>query len=283
MASARYDLHVHSTASDGKLSPREVVALAVDRGLAGIALTDHDTVAGLDEAEAMAQALGVLLVPGVEVSCTSADSRQVHMLAYFVDRTDADLLALLDSMERERRARAAAMVERIHQLAGVLTLDDVLEQSGGRAPGRPHIARAMAEAGIVAEPQDAFSEEWIGPGGRAWVARFGVPMAQAIDVVHGAGGAAVFAHPGRSKHHDGEAAIRAAAAAGLDGIEVDHPGHNEAAIRRCADLARELDLVQTGGSDDHGTGVDGPSLGCRTVSERVVQQLERAAGQYRLA
>lgn len=283
MASARYDLHVHTTASDGVLSPREMVALAADRGLAGLAVTDHDTVAGLDEALAVATMLDVQLIPGLELTCATRDGHVLHLLAYFFNRLDADLAALLGHLSRERRDRAAAMVDRIGQLGGKLDFEDVLEQSGGRAPGRQHVARAMVAAGIVRDVEDAFSDAWIGAGGRAWVRSFGVPADQAVRVIHSAGGVAVLAHPGRIPRAAIDQVVSAAVAAGLDGVEVDHPDHGEAAIRVAAGLAREYGLIQTGGSDDHGSGLDGPRLGCRTVSQRVVDALAVQARQYRPA
>lgn len=278
MASARFDLHTHSTASDGALSPRELVALAADRGLAGIALTDHDTLAGLEEAQAMALVLGVRCIPAVEISCSSEHAGLVHLLGYFVDPASAALQGLLAEVQQLRVQRAAAIVARLVDLGGRITVEDVLFESGGNPPGRPHIARAMVKAGLITDPLDAFSPEWIAPGGRAWVDTPSVPVERAIAVVHEAGGAAVFAHPGsRSKGGVREAAVRHAASAGLDGVEVDHPDHTDDAVRRCVEIARELDLVQTSGSDDHGTGVEGPRLGCRTVSGRVVAELERRA------
>jgi 3',5'-nucleoside bisphosphate phosphatase len=278
MASARYDLHAHSTASDGTLSPRELMALAADRGLAGIALTDHDTVDGVAEAAAMALVLGVRCIPAVEISCSSEHAGLVHLLGYFVRPTAPELCTLLGEIQELRVRRAAAIVERVQALGAPLELAAVMEESGGRPPGRPHIARAMMKAGIVSEAVDAFSADWIAPGGRAWVHAPSVPVERAIDVVHRAGGAAVFAHPGsRAKGGVREAAVRHAASVGLDGIEVDHPDHTDDAVRRCVELARELDLVQTSGSDDHGAGVEGPRLGCRTVSERVVVNLELRA------
>lgn len=275
MPSARFDLHTHSTASDGALSPRELVALAAERGLSGIALTDHDTTAGLQEAEAMAHVLDVRLIPGVEISCSSEQAGLVHILGYFVNRHVPELAELLERVQGLRVERAEKIVERIVDLGVPLRMEDVLAESGGRAPGRPHIARALAKAGAIADPSEAFSADWIGPGGRAWVHTPSVAVERAIEVVHQAGGVAVFAHPGsRAKGGVREAAVRFAAEHGLDGVEVDHPDHTDEAVGMCVDLARELDLVQTGGSDDHGDGVEGPRLGCRTVSERVVQALE---------
>lgn len=284
MSSQRYDLHVHSTASDGLLPPREVVALAADRGLAGLALTDHDTVAGIAEARSMARALGVELITGIELSCTDHEHRQVHVLGLDFDEHSPAVDRLTRDMQQERLERAAEIAGRIDALVAVpFTMEMVLAESGGAAPGRPHIARAMVRMGIIGDVASAFSADWIGPGGRAWVHRAGTPISAAIDAIHQAGGVAVIAHPGRSRGGVRESAIRAAAAIGLDGIEVDHPDHGEDAIRSSSALAAELGLLQTSGSDDHGVGVDGPRLGCRTVPANAVTAIRTRAAQYRPA
>jgi predicted metal-dependent phosphoesterase TrpH len=278
MARARFDLHSHSTASDGTLPPREVVALAAERGLAGIALTDHDTTDGIAEAVGMASALGVRCIPGVELSCVSPHAREAHLLGYFIDPEDPGLAAVFAEMRAQRVARASAIVDRVAGLAGALTMDHVLDESGGAPPGRPHIARAMVRLGIVEHTDHAFSTEWFGTGGRAFVPRDGMTIERGIQAVHAAGGVAVFAHPGsRAPNGLRVDAIRHAATLGLDGIEVDHPGHDGDAVERCAELAIELKLVQTAGSDDHGTGPDGSRLGCRTVPARIVDALEARA------
>ena len=278
MARDRYDLHTHSTASDGTLPPREVVALAAERGLAGLALTDHDTTAGLAEAIGMAEALGIRCIAGVELSCSSPAAREVHMLGYFIDPADAGLATLFERMRAQRVERASAIVDRVADIAGALTMEHVLEESGGAPPGRPHIARAMVRLGIIEDVDHAFGADWFGFDGRAFVPREGLPVEAAIAAIHAAGGVAVFAHPGaRSRTGLREDAVRHAATLGLDGVEVDHPGHDGDVVERCASLATELRLVQTAGSDDHGHGPDGSRLGCRTVPGRIVDALEARA------
>ena len=278
MSRDRFDLHTHSTASDGTLPPREVVALAAERGLAGIALTDHDTTDGIAEAQGMAEALGIRCVAGVELSCFTPTAREAHVLGYFIDPTDPGLTRLFEEMRVQRVERAAAIVERVSGIAGALSMEDVLAESGGAPPGRPHIARAMVRLGIIDEIDHAFGDEWFGSGGRAFVPRDGLSIERGIDAIHEAGGVAVFAHPGaRSRTGLREEAVRHAAELGLDGIEVDHPGHDGEVVRRCAELATELRLVQTAGSDDHGHGPDGSRLGCRTVPARIVDALEARA------
>jgi predicted metal-dependent phosphoesterase TrpH len=278
MSRDRFDLHTHSTASDGLLPPREVVALAAERGLAGLALTDHDTCAGIAEAQGTAEALGIRCIAGVELSCSSPQSPQVHILGYFIDPEHDALNALFDEMRAQRLERATAIVEKIHALTGLLTMDDVLAQSDGAPPGRPHIARAMIEAELIVDLDEAFTEEWFGPRGRVFVSRAGIPVERAISTIHDAGGVAVYAHPGaRGSRESSEAAVRYAAANGLDGIEVDHPSHDGDALQRAVELALEFQLVQTAGSDDHATGREGSRLGCRTVPQRIVDALAARA------
>ncbi|MCW2923106.1 MAG: hypothetical protein JWM98_510 [Thermoleophilia bacterium] len=284
MSRERFDLHTHSTASDGTLPPREVVALAAERGLAGIALTDHDTVDGIAEAQGIGDALGVRCIAGVELSCFSPAAREAHVLGYFVDPADPGLAELFAEMRAQRVERAAAIVDRVADIAGALTMADVEAESGDAPPGRPHIARAMVRLGIISEIDDAFGEEWFGVGGRAFVPRDGLSIERGIQAIHAAGGVAVFAHPGaRTRTGMREDAVRHAATLGLDGIEVDHPGHEGEVVRRCAELATELRLVQTAGSDDHGHGPDGSRLGCRTVPARIVDALEARARARRAA
>lgn len=284
MSRDRFDLHTHSTASDGILPPREVVALAAERGLAGIALTDHDTIDGIAEACGIADALGIRCIPGVELSCHAPGAREAHVLGYFVDPADEGLAQLFANMRAQRVARASAIVDRVAELAGPLTMADVLSESGGAPPGRPHIARAMVRLGIIDEVDNAFGDDWFGVGGRAFVDRAGMSIEDGIAAIHRAGGVAVFAHPGaRTTTGLREEAVRHAATLGLDGIEVDHPAHDGDIVRRCAELATELGLVQTAGSDDHGHGPDGSRLGCRTVPARIVDALEARARARRVA
>jgi predicted metal-dependent phosphoesterase TrpH len=284
MARDRFDLHTHSTASDGMLPPREVVALAAERGLAGVALTDHDTTDGLAEAIGMADSLGIRCIPGVELSCFSPTAREAHVLGYFIDPVDEGLATLFAEMRAQRVQRASAIVDRVADIAGALTMDDVFTESNGAPPGRPHIARAMVRLGIIEDIDHAFGEDWFGTGGRAFVSRDGMSIERGIDAIHAAGGVAVFAHPGaRTKLGLREDAVRHAASLGLDGVEVDHPGHDGDVVERCAAIATELGLVQTAGSDDHGHGPDGSRLGCRTVPVRIVDALEVRAGMYRTA
>jgi predicted metal-dependent phosphoesterase TrpH len=246
------DLHSHSNASDGTTPPADVMARAAAAGLDVIALTDHDTVAGHAEAAA-ALTPGLTLLPGMELSCRR-DGHSVHMLAYLFDPAHAELAAELARITGSRVSRARAMVARLAELGIPVTWEQVSEIAGGGVVGRPHIARALAAAGVVATPADAFSPDWIGAGGRAYVSRYALDPSRAIALVRAAGGVTVLAHPrgaGRGWASPDEV-IAELAAAGLTGVEINHPQQDEEQRQRLRALARELGLVPSGGSDDHG-------------------------------
>ena len=246
------DLHSHSNASDGTTPPADVMARAAAAGLDVIALTDHDTVAGHAEAAA-ALPPGLTLLPGMELSCR-LDGHSVHMLAYLFDPANAELAAELAAIRDSRVGRARAMVARLAELGAPVTWEQVSEIAGGGVVGRPHVARALAAAGVVATPADAFSPDWIGAGGRAYVSRYALDPSRAIALVRAAGGVTVLAHPrgaGRGWAIPDEV-IADLAAGGLTGIEINHPQQDDEQRQRLRALARGLGLVPSGGSDDHG-------------------------------
>ncbi len=247
----RIDLHVHSNASDGTDSPARVASRAGAAGLDVLALTDHDTQAGVDEARAALPA-GISLLDGIELSC-QLDERSVHLLAYQFDRDDPALSAETARIRDDRVYRARAMTERLAELGTGVTWAQVSAIAGDGVVGRPHLARALADAGAVASPADAFTREWIGDGGRAFVDRYAPDLERAVRLVNAAGGAAVLAHPRSPGYEVGDEVIEGLAAAGLAGIEVFHFDHDQPARDRLAGLARSLGLIMTGGSDDHGS------------------------------
>ncbi len=276
VACVRADLHSHSTASDGTDDPAAVIGRAHAAGLDVIALTDHDTVAGHAEA-AQALAPGLTLLPGMELSCR-LDGHSVHMLAYLFDPAEPELAAETAAIRDSRRQRARAMVGRLAGLGAPVTWAQVSAIAGGGVVGRPHIARALADAGVVAGPADAFSPEWIGTGGRAHVTRYAPDPARAIALVRAAGGVTVLAHPrGPARGWlipDGT--IAGLAAAGLTGIEVSHPQHDGPQREHLAGLAAELGLVASGGSDDHGA-LTGYRIGCETAGQNAYERLTAQA------
>jgi len=247
----RADLHVHSNASDGTDPPAEVMSRAARAGLDVVALTDHDTVAGQAPAR---QALpdGLTLMPGMELSCRLA-GRSVHLLAYLFDPGHRELAAETRRIRDDRVLRARAMVDRLVELGVPITWDDVAALAGAGVVGRPHIARAMAASGAIASPEQAFTLDWIADGGRAYVDRYALDPVRAIGLVRAAGGVAVLAHPRADRAllvSDEE--IAGLAAAGLAGVEVVHPDQPEPEQAGLLGLTRELDLIASGGSDDHG-------------------------------
>ena len=272
MALVRIDLHTHSTASDGTDPPAEVMRRAAAAGLDVVALTDHDTLAGHREARD-ALPPGLALLTGMELSCR-LDDRSVHMLAYGVDPGNAELAAECAAIVAARVGRAQAMVEALRGLGVDITWPQVRALAAGGVVGRPHIARAMVAAGAIASPDEAFTADWIGAGGRAYVSRYALDPVAAIGLIRAAGGVAVLAHPRAVSRAEqlSEATIAELAAAGLAGLEVAHPDHDPAVRQRLAGLAASLDLVATGGSDDHGS-LTGYRIGCETTSPQAYERL----------
>jgi hypothetical protein len=272
------DLHSHSNASDGTTPPADVMARAAAAGLDVIALTDHDTVAGHAEAAA-ALPPGLTLLPGMELSCRR-DGHSVHMLAYLFDPADPELAAEMARIRDSRVSRARAMVARLAELGVPVTWEQVAAITGDGVVGRPQIARALAQAGVVATPADAFSPDWIGPGGRAYVSRYALEPSRAVALVRAAGGVTVLAHPrgaGRGWQIPDEV-IAELAEAGLSGIEVNHPQQDDEQRNDLLTLAFQLGLVASGGSDDHGE-LTGFRIGVEQAPEGAYQALiERATG-----
>ncbi|MET3985939.1 PHP domain-containing protein [Streptomyces sp. PvR034] len=249
----RIDLHAHSTASDGTDTPAELVRNAAAAGLDVVALTDHDTVGGYAEAIA-AVPRGLTLVTGAELSCR-LDGIGLHMLAYLFDPTEPELSRERELVRDDRVPRARAMVGTLQELGVPVTWEQVARIAGDGSVGRPHIATAMVEAGVVASVSDAFTPQWLADGGRAYARKHELDPFEAIRLVKAAGGVTVFAHPLALKRGQcvPESAIAALAAAGLDGVEVDHMDHDPATRARLRGLAGELGLLTTGSSDYHGS------------------------------
>jgi predicted metal-dependent phosphoesterase TrpH len=268
-----FDLHTHSTFSDGTLDPERVVELATTRDLTGIALTDHDNTGGVERAQAAARGTGLTVLLGCELSAEH-DGNPVHVLGYGFDPSEPAFAATRAWLAQGRVGRARRMVERLRELGAPVDFDRVRELAGGGAIGRPHVARAMVEAGVVDEVAAAFSADWIGAGGRAYVAKDAVTPVEAVGLIHRAGGVAVLAHP--SVHAGARAVpepvIRVMAAAGLDGLEVDHPDQPPPDRARWRVLAAELGLETTGSSDCHGA-LYGYRLGVDRTPDTTVERL----------
>lgn len=253
------DLHLHTTASDGVLEPQALAARAAQAGFSVIAITDHDNMNGIAPAQEAAKALGVRVIPGVELSCGA--QKEIHILGYGFDPQDSALLAFCAQRRSEREARARKMVRRLEELGRPVSLERVQALARG-VMGRPHIARALVEAGHAASVSDAF-ERFLSPGRPAYVPREDVRVADAVRLIAQAGGVAVLAHPMELKL--GEAALASLVgewkAQGLAGLEVYHPSaqNNHAAFLER--LARWEGLLVTGGSDYHGESMRRSCLG----------------------
>ncbi len=269
----RIDLHTHSTASDGRESPAEVIASAAQTGLDVVALTDHDTTAGWAQAAAAAEEQGIALVRGIEISCKD-NGISIHLLGYLHDPAASGLLDELEHSRESRTGRAQRIVERISQDLP-LDWDDVLKQIGpGATIGRPHIADAMVDKGLVHSRDEAF-RVYLNSGSPYYATHYAVDAVQAVRLVVAAGGVAVMAHPLASMRGRvvDDSVIESMAEAGMAGLEVHHRDHTPEQVRHGLDLAASLDLFVTGSSDYHGDGKVN-RLGENTTDPFVLQRIE---------
>jgi hypothetical protein len=275
----RYDLHTHSNYSDGSLAPAEVVRVAREAGLDGIALTDHDGTGGIEEAQAAGRTLNVEVLLGCEVSA-GWNKGPVHVLAYFFDPTYAPLVEELRWIRDDRVVRAEKMVERLQELGVPITFEQVQQIAGEAAVGRPHVAQAMVNAGVVDKTVDAFTPEWIADGGRAYIPKRVMTPHDTVELIRDAGGVSVIAHPvwiERDGRGGADGLIEELAELGLGGIEVNHPDQDDPWRAHWAALADRLDLIETGSSDFHGN-EHGPTIGVYTSSEQTVDALRARCG-----
>lgn len=271
----RADLHNHTTASDGTNPPAEQVKWAAAQGLAAVAITDHDTIAGWDEALEAGRSLGIEIVPGCELS-TEVGKSEVHILAYYFDRTEPNMVALLQRMRGGRRARAAEAVAKLHQLGyAQVSLERVLEL-GGESVGRPHLAQVLVECGICRAKDEAF-DRFLSIGKAAYVPRPKLTPEEAIAAVKGAGGVPVIAHPGLIRD---DKWVRHFIEVGVMGIEAYHSDHGDNQRQFYARWGYDSGLIVTGGTDSHGPrGMRTVVPGTVNVSMDVVAQLKNAS-QY---
>ncbi len=265
---SRVDLHIHTTCSDGVLPPRDVVERASTLGLQTIAITDHDTLAGVPEASDAARELGLECISGVEISCELAKD-EAHILGYFVStEKDTPLSVKLARFRTSRVERAQEVLRKLARLGVALDWQEVQRIAGGESVGRPHIARAMMEQGYVHTVAEAF-DRYLHRDGPAYVPRFRVVPGEAIRLIHDAGGVAVLAHP-----WDVVDIVAWLADEGLDGLEAYYPFYTPAMSAQLAAIAQRLGLIVTGGTDFHGPGVSaGVEMGSVDVPDDVVQAL----------
>ncbi|MFC5453130.1 PHP domain-containing protein [Paenibacillus aestuarii] len=272
------DLHTHTTASDGTQKPADNVRMAYAAGLGAIAITDHDTVSGVDEALAEGRKLGIEVVPGVEIS-TVARGQDIHVLGYYINVHDKQLLERLESLRETRDLRNAMMLERLQQLGLSITMDEVLQavehvKTKGDTVGRPHIAAVLLAKGYVASISEAF-ERYLGKGAAAYVNPPRIEPETAIAWIHEAGGSAVLAHPGI---YGDDELVELITQQGLDGIEVYHSDHTPEDEARYLQLAEQKGLLITAGSDFHGERggvVFHAPIGARRVSIEVLHNLQQ--------
>ncbi|MGE0460233.1 MAG: PHP domain-containing protein [Vicinamibacterales bacterium] len=266
------DLHLHTTASDGRLSPAALVDRASQAGLTTIAVTDHDTVQAVDEVTRLGAPLGIRVVPGIEITAVD-DGRDVHMLAYFVDHTDVTLSAFLVAQRGRRMARVREIGARLAAQAVPVDVEALLDEARatpGTSIGRPWLARALVRAGHADSVADAF-DRYLGQGRPAFVPRLGPSPFDVVALIHAAGGIVSFAHPGVTRR---DHLLRPLAEAGLDAIEAHHSDHSPDVRDRYRALASALGVATSGGSDFHGFGDTRAALGLVVLPDREFKALE---------
>jgi predicted metal-dependent phosphoesterase TrpH len=277
MSEGYVDLHTHTTASDGTMPPRDNVRLAKEAGLSAVAITDHDTIAGLPEAMEEGKRIGIHVVPGVEIS-TVGNGQDIHILGYYFDMEDAQFHQRLKQLRETRDRRNEMMLEKLRSLGIPITLEEVLEHAAGEAEGetigRPHIAEVLIRKGYAEDMRQAF-DRYLGKTGKAYVNPPRIHPFEAVDWIHEAGGTAVIAHPGL---YGDDGLVEDIIRHGADGIEAMHSDHSEEDEARYSSLARRYGLIITAGSDfhgeRHGNVFHGP-IGNRKTSVDVLSRLNK--------
>jgi hypothetical protein len=269
------DLHLHTQFSDGTYTPQELAAQARAHGLGAVALTDHDTVEGCAPMAGACRQEGLEFIPGTELTAET-EGKELHLLGYFIDVTNPRLLLETAGFQTARQDRIREMVARLNRLNIPLQTEAVLALAACRAPGRPHVGRALVAAGVCATVDEAF-ERFLKKHRPAWVPRFKISARDAIDLIHSASGLAVMAHPGLSGADD---LIPRLVAEGLDGLECFHTKHSPSACQHYVALAQEHGLLITGGSDCHGLSKGKPLIGSLKLPyeyvERMKEKIKRA-------
>jgi len=265
------DLHLHTTASDGSFTPTKVVDKAVELGLKTIAITDHDTIGGIEEAQLAAVDKNLEVIPGIELNTDISDV-EVHILGYYINTNDLKLTDTLSKLRNSRYNRAQRMVKKLNQLGIDITFKRVCQLAGEGSLGRVHIAQAIIESGYVKEISQAF-DRYIGKGSPAYINRYKLTPVEAVKLVKRAGGVPVLAHPALAKR---DYLIPELVNAGLQGLEVYHSEHDEDDVQHYAALAEEYELIKTGGSDCHGPNKGRTLIGTVDVPSSVVFKLKES-------
>ena len=268
------DLHIHTNASDGLLSPEEVIWWANKKKLKAISITDHDTINGV--AKAITQSMNKdapEIVPGIELN-SDFSGEEVHVLGYYIDYSDVDFINRLKEIQQSRYTRAIKIIEKLNGLNINISLEQVLNKSKGESIGRPHIARVLVEKGYANDIKDAFNK-YIGMDSPAYVERYKLTTKQAINIISSVGGIPVMAHPGLLKKKD---ILNKLLEQGFKGIEVYHTKHDKKITKQLLEIAINKNLLITGGSDCHGKLINGaPELGAATIDSENFLKLKNAA------
>ena len=272
------DLHLHTYFSDGTYSPAELVAQAQRFELRAVGLTDHDTVEGCVPTARACEAAGIEFIPGTELTAEHA-GHEIHILGYCLDTENQQLLAEIGQFQRVRQNRIREMVSRLNRLNVPLEADAVFALANCRAPGRPHVARALVQAGLCGSLDEAF-ERFLKKNRPAWVPKFKMSAAHAVALLHQAGGVAVMAHPGLNRCDE---IIPAIVEAGLDGIECFHTKHSTATVERYLEIADRFHLLVTGGSDCHGSSKGKPVMGSVRLPYQHVEKLKARAAELKVS
>ncbi len=267
------DLHTHSNYSDGELSPRELVERAARYGLAAVSVTDHDTVKGQGEALKAGKEFGIEVLTGVEFSVRDGDT-DIHILGYLIDPDDSAIEEKLKWLRENRRKRAREIIDRLSDCGVNLSFDDLLEKANPDSIGRPHIAMAMLERGVVSSFQDAFNR-FIGYGSKAYVPKNVLSRDEVMKLILNSGGVPVWAHPASNIKRTG--LLTGLIDRGLAGLEVWHPNHNSAMENAILRIASDRNLIPTGGSDYHSRAAMKFDVGGKRVSYKSISLLKKAA------
>ena len=268
------DLHLHTHFSDGTYTPQELAAQARKHGLSAVALTDHDTVEGCAPMAVACEAEHIEFIPGTELTA-EVDGVELHLIGYLFDTTNPRLLAEMARFQTVRQDRIREMVARLNKLDVPLDAEEVFALANCLSPGRPHVGRALVQAGICATLDEAF-ERFLKKHRPAWVPKFKISALNAIELVHQAGGLAVLAHPGLNRIDD---LIPQLVAEGLDGLECYHSKHSPSSCEHYVQMAQQHRLLITGGSDCHGMNKGRPLIGTIKLPYQHVQELKERARQ----
>ena len=267
----KVDLHTHTYFSDGALSPRELVMRAHEVGISVLSITDHDNIDGLESADVVAKDFGIEVVPGVELSSTLG-TKDIHILGYMFDPSNKHLRETLEFLKKERFIRAERIVRKLNNLDLPLDFDLVVERAGYGAVGRPHIAAAMLDEGLTSDYAEAF-EQYIGDSCPAFEPKYRISPEDAVDIIANAGGISIVAHPG---WYISESDLSYLIRAGIDGIEVVHPAHDQNRVRYYRGIASTYFLLESGGSDFHGgKRNDYQNFGTYSVTQDMLDAMKR--------